>query len=168
VYILYDRLTGSIEAPVTAGLYVMLLVVGVRPENVIVVEQPMQLYIALCFSICHMLYFWWDMMHIAFTSLSWEQWWTEVTSPIRLTSNRKLQCQPPSSSTAAALASTPHVASHDTAQASGGMFDSQVDLEMQIGARTQRGYVVMHCSHFSHLRSLHHEQRTSKEVGFLQ
>jgi hypothetical protein len=55
VYILYDRLTGSVEAPVTAGLYVMLLVLGVRPQNKLVVEEPLLLYIALCFSIIHIL-----------------------------------------------------------------------------------------------------------------
>ena len=64
-YLLYDRCTGAIEAPVSAGFLVMLLVVGVRRENGLVIEQPMFLYASLCFSIVHMLIFWWDMVHIA-------------------------------------------------------------------------------------------------------
>ena len=39
-YLLYDRCTGAIEAPVTAALLVMLLVVGVRRENGYVISYP--------------------------------------------------------------------------------------------------------------------------------
>jgi hypothetical protein len=135
VYILYDRLTGSIEAPVGAGLYVMLLVVGVRPENMIVVEEPAQLYAALCFSICHMLYFWWDMVHIASTSLSWRQLWTEVTRPFKMASIR--QCQPPAGSTEvpAELSGVDASARQDRARA--GEWE-EVDMETELVSAPQQ------------------------------
>ena len=89
VYILYDRLTGSIEAPVSAGLYIMLLVLGVRPDNMLVVEEPLLLYVPLIFSIIHTLFFWWDMVYVASTSLSWGQWWVELASPFNLAAIRR-------------------------------------------------------------------------------
>ena len=85
-YLLYDRCTGAIEAPVTAALLVMLLVVGVRRENGYVISYPQVLYASLFFSIVHMLLFWWDMVHIATTSLSWREWWGAFKEPFNLAS----------------------------------------------------------------------------------
>jgi hypothetical protein len=136
VYVLYDRLTGSIEAPVGAGLYVMLLVMGVQPRNVYVVEQPVQLYAALCFSIFHMLYFWWDMVHIASTSLSWRQWWTALTAPFKMASIR--ECQPCSRSTVVPPSAGPLEASASENRAQAGEWEQVRDVETElVSARPQ-------------------------------
>jgi hypothetical protein len=82
LYVLYDRCTGALEAPLTAALLVMLLMVGSRLwETRYVIKQPAFLYASLVFSCVHMLFFLWDMVYISTTSLSWREWWNRMNEP---------------------------------------------------------------------------------------
>jgi hypothetical protein len=91
LYVLYDRSTGALEAPLSAGLLLMLLIIGVKPENKYVIEQTVFLYASLTFSIVHMLSLWWDMVHLATTSLSWREWWKRVNEPWHLAGVKQQQ-----------------------------------------------------------------------------